>query len=91
MSSLYTSRYEHETSYAYVSPCLRTSWKMSANESSIMPGSRSSPTIVCVLPDPVAPYAKTVPLRPFNTPSIKTLPVFSYTSLFVARLPKAQS
>ena len=64
---------------------------MSASESNIMPGSRSSPTIVCVLPDPVAPYAKTVPLRPFNTPSIKIFPVFSYTSLLVARAPNAQS
>ena len=56
-----------------------------------MPGSFSSPTIVCVFPDPVAPYAKTVPFRPFKTPSIKTLPVRSYTSLFVAVFPNAQS
>ena len=56
-----------------------------------MPGSFSSPTIVCVFPEPVAPYAKTVPFRPFKTPSIKTFPVRSYTSLFVAVLPKAQS
>ena len=50
-----------------------TSFKLST----IIPGSAALPTMVCVLPLPVAPYANTVPLCPDNTPGINSLAVLS--------------
>ena len=49
------------------------------------------PIIVCVLPDPVAPYANTVQFIPLTTPDIKPRPVASYTSAFVASSLNATS
>ena len=44
--------------------------KMSFMLRIMRPGSSGTPTIVCVLPLPVAPYAKTVAFRPRSTPGI---------------------
>ena len=58
--------------------------KMSRSDNTIRPGSVASPTIVCVFPEPVAPYANTVALVPRSTPAMcgKTVP--AYTCSFVA-------
>ena len=44
------------------------------------PGLAALPSIVCVLPLPVAPYAKTVALYPSMTPATRTFVVHAYTS-----------
>ena len=44
--------------------------KMSFMLRIISPGSAGRPTIVCVFPELVAPYAKTVAFRPRRTPGI---------------------
>lgn len=52
-------------------PDLTMKAKMSLMLSTMIPGSVGLPTIVYVLPEPVAPYAKTVVLRPNSTPAIR--------------------
>ena len=51
--------------------------KTSRRERTMSPGSRVSPTMVCVLPLPVAPYAKTVAFVPRSTPAMcgRTVPL----------------
>ena len=46
--------------------------KMSFMLSTMSPGSVGVPTMLCVLPEPVAPYAKMVAFRPLSTPGIMT-------------------
>lgn len=58
---------------------------MSRMVRTITPGPASAlPIIVCVLPEPVAPYANTVALYPLITLSISAFAVPSYTSVCVA-------
>ena len=45
---------------------------------SMSPGSESDPTMVYVLPEPVAPYAKTVAFSPRSTPCTSGATVASY-------------
>ena len=57
----------------------------------IKPGSPARPTIVCVLPEPVAPYAKTVAFTPESTPRTSGFAVPSYTSSLLASPSNAPS
>jgi len=77
INSLYTSRYEQVTSNLNSPLCRLTPSNTSFKLSTIIPGSAALPTMVCVLPLPVAPYANTVPLCPDNTPGINSLAVLS--------------
>lgn len=52
-------------------PDLTMKAKMSLMLSTMIPGSVGVPTMVCVFPEPVAPYAKTVVFSPSSTPAIK--------------------
>ena len=56
-----------------------------------MPGSEAEPEIVCVLPHPVAPYAKAVALYPSNTPGTSVLAAPLKTSCCVAASSKTLS
>ena len=61
----------------------------SFNVNDIIPGFSSVPVIVYVFPAPVAPYAKTVALKPFVTPSIKNLVVQLNISFWPSNWSKA--
>ena len=57
----------------------------------ITPGAASSPIIVNVLPEPVAPYAKHAPLYPSSTARTVRFTVASYTTSDESSGPKARS
>ena len=72
--SLYISKYHNLIVYSLSGYDFIFS-NNSFNVRDIIPGFSSVPNIVYVLPAPVAPYANTVALKPFVTPSIKNFVV----------------
>lgn len=57
----------------------------------MMPGWDGEPDIVCVFPQPVAPYANTVELKPSNTPGTSSFALPSKTVCWVADSSKTWS
>ena len=66
---------------------------MCANDSGIKPTAPASlpPSMVWLLPDPVCPYANTVPLKPASTPSTMGAAALAYTSACAASGPYTAS
>ena len=92
-SSLYTSVYEHSTPWSAPSSSRSSAIIRNASRrlSTIRPGSTWSPTIVCVFPEPVAPYANTVALIPRRTPRTSGATVSRYTVSLLASPSNAAS
>mmetsp|Transcript_18820 Transcript_18820/g.61478 ORF Transcript_18820/g.61478 Transcript_18820/m.61478 type:complete len:208 (-) Transcript_18820:210-833(-) len=74
--SLYTSRYDSRAR----PPSASSRSKRSRSASTITPGAEDVPVIVCVLPAPVAPYAKTHALCPSYTDLTSGAALAAYTS-----------
>ena len=93
INSLYTSMYVSVTLN-----CSRRSFvhsvifrNKSVRVNTMRPGWSMLPSMVNVLPAPVAPYANTVALNPFSTPSTTNLVVWLYTYSCDAPGPKLWS
>ena len=86
--SLYTSRYD-SSSAKRASVALRMHSKSDSIARTITPAPPAvEPTIVCVFPEPVAPYASTVALRPLTTSSISGRVVTRKTASWPASASK---
>mmetsp|Transcript_38272 Transcript_38272/g.89363 ORF Transcript_38272/g.89363 Transcript_38272/m.89363 type:complete len:279 (-) Transcript_38272:397-1233(-) len=90
MFSLYTSRYVRYT-LNFLLSSLPIRSKSSPTVCTMHPGLSTLPSIVYVLPAPVAPYAKHEALKPSITPPRSFCVVASYTCLCVESCPKAWS
>ena len=105
ISSLYSSRNVHRTEYS-VSLCVSRWRKICRNARGTMPAvsatsshepsressdDASSPSMVCVLPVPVCPYANTVQLNPSSVSATMGSIACAYTSACVASGPNTPS
>ena len=88
---MYTSKYE-SSSAKRASVALRMHSKSDSIARTITPAPPAvEPTIVCVFPEPVAPYASTVALRPLTTSSISGRVVTRKTASWPASASKTWS